>query len=85
MNRDIDNLINETLNNNGLVKINDNLYLKKYQKEILDLYHIKYQNCSSVSEVIYLIDEALAEDEIEELESVVLALQEFNYYHNTNK
>ena len=88
MNKDIENLVNETINNNSLVKINDKLYLKKYQIEVLDYYHIDYKKCSSVSEILFLIDEIIEQDEVEDqdvLEEVAQSLQEFNYYHNTNK
>lgn len=88
MNKDINDLINKTINNNSLVKINDKLYLKKYQIEVLEYLHIDYQKCSSVSEILLLIEHILDTEEVEEidaLEEVILSLQEFNYYHNTNK
>lgn len=88
MNKEIEDLVNKTINNNSLVKINDALYLKKYQMEMLTYYHIEYQNCSSVSEILFLIDEALDNEEVEDydkLEELALSLQEFQYYHNTNK
>lgn len=88
MNKEIEDLVNKTINNNSLVKINDQLYLKKYQIEILEYYHIEYQKCSSVSEILFLIEEILENGEVEDsdvLEEVAMSLQEFNYYHNTNK
>ncbi len=88
MNREIEDLVNQTINNNSLVKINDKLYLKKYQMEILDYYHIEYQKCSSVSEILFLIEDILENEEVEDsdlLDEVATSLQEFNYYHNTNK
>lgn len=88
MNENIKNLIDKTIYENSLVKINDKLYLKQYQIELLDFYHIDYKNCSSVSEILVLIDAILENEEIEDydnLEDVANSLQEFNYYHNTNK
>lgn len=88
MNKEIKKLIDETIHNHSLVKINDQLYLKKFQIEILDLYHIDYRKCSSVSEILFLIEDAITNGEVEDeeaLEEVSLSLQEFNYYHNTNK
>lgn len=87
MNDDMRSFIEETILNNNLVKINDQLYLKKYQIDILDIYHIEYKNCSSISEILFLIDEFLedSDGDSEELEEVADSLQEFNYYHNTNK
>ena len=88
MNKDIETLVNEAINNNSLVRINDKLYLKKYQIEVLDYYHIDYKKCGTVSEILFLIDEIIENDEVEDqdaLEEVAQSLQEFNYYHNTNK
>ena len=88
MNKEIEDLVRETIHNNSLVKINDKLYLKQYQIEVLDYYHIEYQKCSSVSEILFLIEDILENEEVEDselLEEVALSLQEFNYYHNTNK
>jgi len=87
MNEDLNNYVNEIINSNSLVKINDKLYLKKYQIDVLDLYQIEYKSCSSVSEILFLIDEVLDSDssDVDALEEVAESLQEFNYYHNTNK
>lgn len=88
MNKEIEDLVNNTINDNSLVKINDKLYLKKYQIEVLDYYHIEYQKCSSVSEILFLIEDILENEEVEDsdlLDEVATSLQEFNYYHNTNK
>ena len=87
MNKDIDSLIEDTIHKNHLVKINDQLYLKEYQRDILELNHIPYQNCGSVSEVLFLIHDALEDSDgmDESLDEVARDLQEFQYYHNTNK
>lgn len=88
MNDEIRQLIDDTINKNSLVKINDQLYLKKYQIEVLECYHIPYQQCSSVLDVLCLINEVLDNDEIEDydlLEEVSKSLQEFHYYQYTNK
>lgn len=85
--QNIDKYINDIMTQNNLVKINDNLYLKKYQIDVLETFHIEYKSCSSISEILFLIDEALESDarDTDLLEEVALQLQEFNYYHNTNK
>ncbi len=88
MGEEVESLVNESIQNNTFLKVNDKLYLKKYQKEILDYYHIDYQKCSSISEILFLIDEVLENEEVDDydkLEELALSLQEFNYYHNTNK
>ena len=85
--QDIESFIQQTIQNNELVKINKKLYLKKYQMDILDMYHIDYKICSSISEILFLIDEILGTDgdDLELLEEVAQSLQEFQYYHYTNK
>ena len=87
MNKELNTLIENTIHNHQLVKINDKLYLKQYQMDILEFNHIPYQNCSSVSELLLLIEEALEDSDAldETLDDVAKELQEFNYYHNTNK
>lgn len=88
MNKDVEALVSETINRNSLVKINDKLYLKQYQIEVLEYYHIDYKIASSVSEILLLIEEVLETDnsvDTDALEEVALSLQEFQYYHNTNK
>ncbi len=78
---EMEEFINETITLHRLVKINNQLYLKQYQKELLDLYHIPYQNCSSIKEILFLLEE----ENSEELEELANSLQEFSYYHETNK
>ena len=87
MKNEINELIDETINNHSLIKINDKLYLKKYQMDVLDYYHISYKNCSSVSELLFLINEVLESEgsEANILEEIAQSLQEFQYYNNTNK
>lgn len=81
----IDALISNTINNNSLIKINDKIYLTNYQKEILDRYHIEYETCNDIKDIIFLIDDILETDYEEELDDVAKNLQEFSYYNFTNK
>ena len=87
MKKELNNLIENTIHKNLLVKINEKLYLKQYQIDILELNHIPYQNCHSIAEILFLIDEALEDSDgmDDSLDDVAKDLQEFNYYHNTNK
>lgn len=87
MNEDLKSFIDDVISNNSLVKINDQLYLKQYQIEVLDSFHIEYKKCSSISELLFLINEVIESDygDTELLEEVADSLQEFNYYHNINK
>lgn len=80
-------LINETLNKNKLVKINDKLYLTAYQIEVLEKYQIPYQTCNRVGEIIFYIEDILNEDanDLEDLESISSALSEMDYYANYKK
>lgn len=67
-------------------KIRENgLYLSDEQIEILEKYDIYYQNCSSLMQLIYLIDEKMEEEEIPELDEIAIFLEEHNYYNNTRK
>lgn len=88
MKEEIKTFIDEAINKNSLVKINEKLYLKRYQIEVLEYYGIEYKACSSVSEILFFIEEILENGEVEneeQLEEVASSLQEFQYYHNTNK
>lgn len=82
---DLDALINNALNDNALVKINDKVYLTKYQIAVLDRFHIEYNSCNDISEILFLIDDYLESDFEEELDDVGKSLQEFSYYNFTNK
>ena len=87
-NNEIDNFINETIKNNTLKKIN-NIYLSNKQISILDKYNIDYKNKTSVSELIFEVEEYINDnydyDDLSDLENLSLELSEFNYYYNTNK
>ena len=83
MKEEIKTFIDEAINNISLVIINDQLYLKRYQIEVLEYYGIDPKKCSSISEILFLIEDILENEE--QLEEVALSLQEFQYYHNTNK
>ncbi len=88
MNKEIEKILNETIKKNELVKINDKLYLTRYQKEILDFYKIDYKSCKDINGVLFLIDEAISDREDEDftlLDEIASSLQEFNYYHYVHK
>jgi len=85
MEYDIDKIVDEmdfvgnSLNNvNGLLLTNKEI-------EILDRYNIDYKKCISLKEVIYLIENILEEEEIEELDLISQSISERDYYQNTNK
>ena len=71
------------LNNlsNGLVLTNNEI-------DVLNKYNIKYKSCSSLKEVLMLIDEKFNYEEVDnpdELDSVSASIAEIDYYQNSNK
>lgn len=64
---------------------NHGIWLSDEEVSILDRYEIPYQNCLSLTEILYYIDRLLEDEEIEELENISLQISERNYYQNTNK
>lgn len=61
------------------------LLLSDEQLEILKRHEIDYNNCFSVTELLYKIDNILLNTEDYELEMVAIDISERNYYMNTNK
>ena len=82
---DLETLINNAINDNSLVKINDKIYLTKYQIAVLERFHIEYNSCSDIKEILFLIDDYLETDYEEELDELAKSLQEFSYYNFTHK
>lgn len=82
-----DDLINDTLNQNKLIKINDKFYLTTYQVEVLKKYQIPYESCNSLNEIIFYIEDILNEDtnDVEDLENISTMLAENDYYQNYKK
>ena len=71
------------LNNlsNGLVLTNNEI-------DVLNKYNIKYKSCSSLKEVLMLIDAIFNYEEVDnpdELDSVSASIAERDYYQNSNK
>ncbi len=75
----------EILKNNTLEKINENLYLTNYQKQVLENYHIPFQNCKNAKELLFYLSDITDEEEYDELEEVARQIDEFSYYHETHK
>lgn len=78
----IEDLINEKYMHKQL---ENGLFLSDYQIEVLIRNGIDPYKCSSINELIYLIDEALEDDDEAELDAISKEIIEFNYYTNTNK
>ena len=85
---EIENIINKTITDNKLNKIN-NIYLSNKQIYILEKYKIDYKNIRDIKQLIFFIEEYINEkyfeEDLEDLENLSLELSEFNYYYNTNK
>lgn len=62
------------------------ILLTNYEISVLNKYKINYKNCSSLKDVIFLIEKNLSEyDELEDLEEISQTIAERDYYVNTNK
>ena len=78
--------INNTIKNNKLVKINNNVFLTNYEIEILEIYKINYLTCNNYQNILIFIEEALEQsNESQELEQILLSISERHYYQNTHK
>ena len=86
MNEYIKEIINNIdINNNKLLKINNNLYLTQNQIEILKKFNINYEICNSLRDLMLKIEDILDYDYDDELDNLLNTLAERNYYENTNK
>ena len=67
--------------------IGNGILLTNREIEILNKFHIKYQNCHSLKEVLSRVEEVLNEMDIvdEELDWVSSSIAERDYYQNTNQ
>ena len=70
---------------NKLVHIKDNLYLTNYQREVLEEYHIPYQNVKSNKDLLFYLSEIGDDEEYDELENEARELADYSYYHETHK
>ncbi len=85
---DIDSLIsNMDFESGKLQDIGNGLFLTKKEVQVLEQYKISYQNCHSLKEVLFEIEEVLNDMDIvdEELDMVSSSISERDYYQNTNK
>ncbi len=82
----MDNYIEEISNNISLNNIN-NFLLTNYEIEVLDRYNIDYNNCTSLKDVLFLIDEILnnSTDEMNDLEEISISIGDRDYYQSDRK
>ena len=84
----INSLIEEDLHSNFHNKYGNDIYLTDKEKNVLERYNFNINNYVGVKELILDISEYLDDNldlELDDLEDVLTSLEEFNYYHNTNK
>ena len=84
----INSLIEEDLHSNFHNRYGNDIYLTDKEKEVLERYDFDVNKYVDISSLIFDISEYLDDNldlELDDLESVVTSLSEFNYYHNTDK
>lgn len=84
----IDELVNNIdFHSNKFNDIGNGILLTNKEIEVLDRYNIPYKNCSSLKDIIFEVEEVIADMEIvdEELDEVSASISERDYYQNTNK
>lgn len=84
--KELDDIINQSIKDNKLVKINNNIFLTNFEIDILKIYKINYETCKSYQEILFFIEEELElNDNPEDLEQIINSISERNYYQNTHK
>ena len=87
-NDEIEELVGLNDVNRNFLKVRKNgLLLTDNQVSTLERYNIDASKCSSMTELMYMIDNVDGGDydDYDELEILANELQERNYYENTNK
>ena len=87
MDFDIDKIISEMdFTKNSINDCGNGIYLTNFEIDVLNKYHINYSNCTSMKDIIFLVEEILNEDSsLDDLENVSKSISERDYYLNTNK
>ena len=75
------------INNNKYQQTKKGLMLTNKEIEVLKKYGINYNNCISLKEIVYYIEEIINNMDIvdTELELIEESIVERDYYQNTNK
>lgn len=87
MDFDIDKIISEMdFTKNSINDCGNGIYLTNFEIDVLNKYHINYSNCTSMKDIIFLVEEILNEDSsLDDLENISKSISERDYYLNTNK
>lgn len=83
----INELVKEVYSDKSMLKMRKNgIYLSDNDIEVLSRYDINYNNYSSLSSLLFEIEQVLNESySADDLEELSKSLAELNYYNNTNK
>lgn len=87
----LDNIINETINKNKLVKTKNGLLIRDYIIESLHKYGMDVFTYSSYDEILFKINDFinntpdLLDEEYDEISAISNELAEIKYYNYTNK
>ena len=85
---DLEKLVSEMDFESGkFVTCNNGLMLTNNEISVLKRYNIDYEKCSTLKEIIYLVEDVLNEDidDADDLEYISSTISERDYYQNTNK
>lgn len=91
MNKQIEDIVNDTLKQNALINTKKGLTIKSYYKDVLHKYGINVDEYATYTDIIFMINtfinncEDLLDDEYDELDAIANELQEKQYYENTHK
>ena len=68
-----------------LQKVTENLYLTKYQADVLERFHVPYREVKDTRELLYYLSDIVDEEEYDELEEVAREISDYYYYHEMKK
>lgn len=85
---DIDSLVsNIDFSGNLFQNIGNSIFLTNREIDVLKKYRIPYNNCNSLKELLFMIEDELNNMGVveEDLDSIASSIAERDYYQNTNK
>lgn len=88
MDYNIDDILSDVLSNNRFSKTNNGLMITEEEKSILDKYHIDYNKCSTLKQLLFEIETVFSEDyssDLDDLDYISSKIAERDYYQNSNK
>lgn len=86
---DLERLVSEMDFDSGkFVTCKNGLMLTNMEIDVLKRFGVDYEKCSTLKEIIYLVEDIISEDDVDDLddlEYVSATISERDYYQNTNK